>query len=189
MAVTILPIRILGDPVLRTPCDPVTHFDDGLAQLIDDMFETMYAAPGVGLAANQVGVSLRLFVYDCPDADHVAHRGYVINPTLTLDEDVPSSLDEEEDMEGCLSVPGDHFPTPRADRATVRGIDVDQQTVELSGSGFFARCLQHECGHLDGRLFVDELTGKHRRAALRFMRDADWALSGQTSWLPPPREP
>lgn len=185
---SILPIRILGDPVLRTPCDAVTRFDDDLAQLIDDLFETMYAAPGVGLAANQVGVLLRLFVYDCPDADRIVHRGYVINPSLTLDEEIPTTLDEDEDSEGCLSVPGDHFPTARAFRATVRGIDLDEQPLEVSGTGFFARCLQHECGHLDGRLFVDELTGKHRRAAQRFIRDADWAVSGATSWLPPPRD-
>lgn len=185
---TILPIRIMGDPVLRTPCDPVTRFDDDLARLVEDMFETMYAAPGVGLAANQVGVSLRLFVYDCPDADRVAHRGHVINPSLTLDEEIPKTLDEEEDCEGCLSVPGDHFPTPRAFRATVHGVDLDQRPVAASGTGFFARCLQHESGHLDGRLFVDELTGKHRRVALRFLRDADWAVNGQTSWLPPPRD-
>jgi peptide deformylase len=165
----IRPIRYLGDPVLRTICDPVTTFDAGLKRLVDDMFASMYDAPGVGLAANQIGVSLRVFVYDCPDDEGQRHVGCVVNPVLTTDGDVVVG------DEGCLSIPGLHFPTPRHTRATVEGVDVDGRPLRVTGSGEFARCLQHETGHLDGKVYVDVLSGDTRRAALRAIRAAqDW---------------
>lgn len=159
------PIRHLGDPVLRTACDPVRNFDAGLGKLIDDMFATMYAADGAGLAANQIGVSRRLFVYDCKDDDERRHVGYVVNPVLAV-EDGETVVDEE----GCLSVPGLHFPTPRYDHAVVEGLDIDGRPVRIEGTGYFARCLQHEMYHLRGGLYIDVLEGETRRAAMRAIR-------------------
>ncbi|MBL7498492.1 peptide deformylase [Frankia sp. CNm7] len=173
---TVLPIRLLGDPVLRTPARPVTDFDAALRRLVDDMIETMYAAPGVGLAAPQVGVGLRLFVFDTdwlPGGRETpaARRGrrsprVVVNPVLERE---PG---DQSDYEGCLSVPGYQYSTPRAATATVRGVDTAGEPVEYSGTGFLARCLQHESDHLDGTLYLDRLTGLNRRAAQRALRDA-----------------
>jgi peptide deformylase len=181
---TVLPIRVLGDPVLRTPAEPVTVFDDRLRRLVEDMIETMYAAPGVGLAAPQVGVGLRLFVFDTdwqpnrPDrheddadpgaADQPRRRRprVVANPVVEL------GPGEQNDQEGCLSLPGLHYATPRAAAATVRGVDASGDPVEYAGTGLLARCLQHETDHLAGTLYVDRLTGLTRRAAHRALRDA-----------------
>lgn len=160
------PIRYLGDPVLRTVCDPVTTFDADLKRLVDDMFVSMYDARGVGLAANQIGVSLRVFVYDCADGAGGRRVGHVINPVLVTDgEPVVGE-------EGCLSVPGLYFPTPRHAHATVEGVDVEGGPVRVDGTGELARCLQHETGHLDGRVYIDMLSGDTRRAALRAIRAA-----------------
>ncbi|HEX6471927.1 MAG TPA: peptide deformylase [Streptosporangiaceae bacterium] len=158
------PIRHLGDPVLRTACDPVTEFDADLERLVDDMFASMYAAAGVGLAANQIGVAKRVFVYDCADDEGERHVGHVVNPALTVAGDTVVG------DEGCLSLPGLHFPTPRHAHAAVEGVDVHGRPVRVSGSGEFARCLQHEAGHLDGKVYVDALSGDARRAALRALR-------------------
>jgi peptide deformylase len=160
------PIRYLGDPVLRTVCDPVTTFDAGLKRLVDDMFASMYEARGVGLAANQIGVSRRVFVYDCADGDGQRQVGHVINPVLATDGELVT------DEEGCLSVPGLYFPTPRHALATVEGVDADGRPVRVSGTGELARCLQHETGHLDGKVYIDMLSGETRRAALRAIRAA-----------------
>ena len=162
---TIMPIRIWGDPVLRTPCDPVTTFDSDLRRLVDDMFETMYDAPGVGLAANQVGVSLRLFVYDVGDG----LKGVVANPELEL------SDEEQAGDEGCLSVPGLAYNRRRAMHATVTGQDVNGEPLTLTGSGLLARCFQHETDHINGELYVDKLDRDERKAALKAIREADWA--------------
>ncbi|WP_372455491.1 peptide deformylase [Nonomuraea sediminis] len=158
------PIVYVGDPVLSTPCEPVTRFDDELAALVDDMFASMYAAQGVGLAANQVGVPLRVFVYDCPDADDVSHKGVVVNPTLEL----PGLRDRHLDPgdEGCLSIPGQFAPVPRPDQATVHGHDATGAPVTITGTGLLARCLQHETDHLEGRLFIDRLPAKRRKQLL-----------------------
>ncbi|WP_346433902.1 peptide deformylase [Nonomuraea composti] len=158
------PIVTVGDPVLHRPCEPVTRFDGELAALVDDMFASMYAAEGVGLAANQVGVPLRVFVYDCPDAEGVRHKGVVVNPEL----EVPGLGERRLDAgdEGCLSVPGQYAPLPRPDRATVRGSDVNGEPVTVEGSGLLARCLQHECDHLDGYLYIDRLPAKRRKQVL-----------------------
>ena len=161
------PIRRLGDPVLRTECDPVRTFDASLERLIDDMFATMYDAPGAGLAANQIGVPLQAFVYDCKDDRGRRHVGHVINPRL-----VETDGELLAEPEGCLSVPNLHFTTPRAARAVVEGVDVKGKPIRVEGTGYFARCLQHECGHLRGEVYIDVLSGEERREAMRAIRAA-----------------
>jgi peptide deformylase len=158
-------IRVVGDPVLRSPCDEVRTFDAALRRLVDDMFATMYAADGVGLAANQIGVGRCVFVYDCGDDEDVWHRGVVVNPVI-----VEEGGEPVEDAEGCLSLPGFSAPLERPSVVTVRGQDVDGDPVEITGTGYFARCLHHEDDHLRGRIFTDLLTGEARKSALRAMR-------------------
>ena len=178
------PIRIVGDPVLHTPTRPVTVFDDALRELVADMFDTMAAADGVGLAANQVGVSLRLFVYDCPDEElHERRRGVVVNPVLETSGRPEGMPDPEDDDEGCLSVPWEQFPTGRAEWARVTGVDETGEPLTVEGHGFFARCLQHETDHLDGLLYLDRLVGRYRRAARRAVRDRGWGRPGY-AWDP-----
>ncbi|UQI44901.1 peptide deformylase [Streptomyces sp. HU2014] len=159
------PLRLLGDQGLATPCEEVTEFDEGLAELVEDMFATMYAARGVGLAANQIGVPLRVFVYDCPDDEDVRHLGHLVNPRL-----VTAGGVTVRGSEGCLSVPGIEAGTERFDEAEVEGFTRDGSPVRVSGTGFFARCLQHECDHLDGGLYLDRLTGVRKWRALRAAR-------------------
>ncbi|MGH3911794.1 MAG: peptide deformylase, partial [Pseudonocardiaceae bacterium] len=122
---TVRPIRVVGDPVLSTPTRAVTEWSEALHALVVDMFDTMVAAEGVGLAANQIGVDLRVFVYDCPGADGAQHRGVVVNPTLETTERPETMPDSDDDWEGCLSVPGESFPTGRATWARVTGVDLD----------------------------------------------------------------
>jgi peptide deformylase len=164
------PIVYLGDPVLRSACDPVTSFDAALGRLVDDMFDAMYAARGVGLAANQVGVGLRVFVYDCDEDGGHGQVGHVVNPRL-----VETGGEIVEAEEGCLSLPGLYFPTPRAEHAVVEGFDRAGRPIRVEGKGYVARCLQHEAGHLEGRVYTDVLTGETRRAALRAIREATWS--------------
>jgi len=162
---TMRPIRIIGDPVLRTPCEPVTTFDAELRDLVTDLMDTMLGAPGrAGVAAPQIGVGARVFVYD---AD--GHRGHLVNPTLELSDEL------QDDDEGCLSVPDLYFPTPRAMHATAHGFDQYGEPLTITGSGFLARALQHETDHLDGRLYVDTLRGDTRRRALREIRAGRYA--------------
>ncbi|MEU2675479.1 peptide deformylase [Streptomyces sp. NPDC007107] len=161
-------ITVVGEEVLRRPCREVTAFDSAeLSTLIDDMFLTMYVADGAGLAANQVGVGLRLFVYDCPDDNGVRHVGHLINPVLDLPD--PGSRRLVDDAEGCLSVPGAMMAVPRTDRAVVRGFDKDGRPLVIEGQGYFARCLQHETDHLAGHTYLDRLSGRDRKEALRQM--------------------
>src|SRR5690554_4014546 len=158
-------IRLLGDPILRTVADPVGEVDASLRRLVTDLMDTMTGRPGrAGVAAPQIGVGLRVFVFQAE-----GRRGHVVNPTLEL------AGEEVVEEEGCLSLPGLWFPTPRAARATVRGIDQDGRPVTISGSGALARVLQHEYDHLDGVLYVDRLRGETRRRALREIRAAPWA--------------
>ena len=164
------PIRVFGDPVLRTPTDEVVDFDDSLAQLIDDLFASMYAAEGVGLAANQIGVGLSVFVFDCPDASGRHHVGHVVNPVL-----VSTGGDIDDDFEGCLSIPGLHYETERASYAAVEGMDKTGAPVRYVGDGQLARCLQHEADHLHGLMFVDRLRGRTKRKAMREVLGTDWA--------------
>lgn len=163
-------MSLLGDPVLHTPCEPVSDFGPGLKQLVEDMFATMYAAQGVGLAANQVGVGLRVFVYDCPDDEDVRHLGHIVNPRLVEADGVTVR-----GPEGCLSLPGLEAGTPRHDRAVVEGTTTDGEQVRVEGTGFFARCLLHECDHLEGIVYPDRLTGRRRAKVLRAAARAKWS--------------
>ncbi|WP_031027712.1 peptide deformylase [Streptomyces sp. NRRL WC-3725] len=158
----------VGEEVLHKPCREVTEFGPDLAALIDDMFRTMYVADGAGLAANQVGVDLRLFVYDCLDDDGVRHVGHVVNPVLETPTTGRRLLDEGE---GCLSVPGAVMAVPRPDRAVVRGQDRDGNAVVVEGTGYFARCLAHETDHTDGYVYLDRLSKRDKKDALRQMAD------------------
>jgi peptide deformylase len=163
----ILPIRILGDPVLRQPAKPVTEFDRRLRALRDDMIATMYDAPGVGLAGPQVGVSLRLFVFDDGETGPL----FVANPELV---DMQGELLEEE---GCLSIPGPYHETPRAARVTCRGQDIDGAPFEMTGEGLLARIFQHETDHLDGMLYIDRLDEEGRRAVMAELRRIELGLA------------
>jgi peptide deformylase len=182
--VAVRPIRIIGDPVLHTPTGLVETFDGELIALVEDMFETMAAAEGVGLAANQVGMPLRLFVYDCPDEERGERvRGVVVNPALETSGRPETMPDPEDDEEGCLSVPAEHFPTGRADWARVTGVDTAGEPVAVEGHGFLARCLQHEVDHLDGVIYIDRLLGRNRRSALKALRRNGWGVPG-LAWDP-----
>ncbi|MFD6988328.1 peptide deformylase [Streptomyces sp. NPDC059943] len=164
------PLRKLGDATLHTACEPVTDFGPSLARLVEDLFATMYRANGVGLAANQIGVPLRVFVYDCPDDEDVRHLGHIVNPRLTLTDGVTVR-----GAEGCLSLPGLEAGTERFDHAVVEGMTVDGAPVRIDGTGFFARCLQHECDHLEGLVYPDRLTGWRKAKVLRAARRASWS--------------
>jgi peptide deformylase len=161
--VAIQQIRLFGDPVLRSVADPVTDFDKELRRLVRDLTDTMLAAPGAGLAAPQLGVSLRVFTYNVDDV-----VGHLINPVLDL------SDEEQEGDEGCLSIPDLRFPCVRALRVVAKGFNEYGDQVVLEGSDRLARCIQHETDHLDGVLFIDRLDREQRKAALRAIRQADW---------------
>lgn len=186
----VVPIRIVGDPVLHTPAQPVSVAADGslpadLAELIANMYDTMDAAHGVGLAANQIGVGLRVFVYDCADdrGRSERRRGVVVNPVLETS-DIPETMpDPDNDDEGCLSVPGESFPTGRAKWARVTGLDAEGKPVSIEGNDLFARMLQHETGHLDGFLYLDRLIGRYARSAKRAVKSNNWGVPG-LSWTP-----
>ena len=160
---SVLPIRTIGDPVLRTRAEEVTAFDDALRRLVADMHETMLDVGGVGLAAPQVGVSVRLFTWAVEGS-----AGHVVNPVLEVGEE------PQEGGEGCLSVPGLAYDTPRRNWARVTGLDQHGAPVTVEGTGLLARCLQHETDHLYGRLYVDRLTGAEKRDAMRAVRAAGY---------------
>lgn len=158
---TIRPIRELGDPVLRTPSDEVRAFDGWLAALVRDLEETVDNPGRAGVAAPQIGVNVRAFSYNVD-----GRIGHMVNPVITeLSEEV------QDGDEGCLSVPGIWAPTIRAMHAVVEGFDVHGEPLRLEGEGLMARCLQHEVDHLDGKVFLDRLTGDARKSALRALRD------------------
>jgi peptide deformylase len=179
----IRPIRIYGDPVLHQRAAEVTEFNQELADLVQDMFETMDKAPGVGLAAPQVGVSLRLFVYSYPDDEDNPRRGVIINPRLSHSVIEPRPADEELDSEGCLSFPGERFPLLRGDKVVVDGVDLDQNPVHIEAEGWFARIFQHEFDHLNGIIYVDKLPFEDRTEAFEVMQQLGWNKPG-VSWLP-----
>jgi peptide deformylase len=157
------PIVTYGsDPVLHRACAPVTDFGTSLRRLVLDMFASMEAADGVGLAANQIGVDARLFVLDCPDAEGRDVVGYVVNPVLSLPGPVGEEPADEVTEEGCLSVPGPYAELPRAFRARVDGVDVKGEPVVIEATGMAARCLQHEMDHLEGTVYVDLLPEAQR---------------------------
>ena len=162
----LMPIRTLGDPVLKTPCQPVTLFDDMLKRLAGDMLETMYDAPGVGLAAPQVGLSKRLFVFD----DGESGPRFLANPELS---GLEGELVEDE---GCLSIPGPFHPTPRFAKVVCRGQDLEGAWYELAGEGLLARIFQHEADHLDGTLYIDRLDEQGRRSVLADLRRFELGL-------------
>ena len=165
----ILPIRKFGDPVLREPAQDVTNFDNALAKLAEDMLDTMYDAPGVGLAGPQVGVSLRVIVFDDQSGDGPRK---LCNPVL-------SELDGEQDgEEGCLSIPGMYFPTKRAMRCHVEGVELDGTPTSFDAEGFLARIMQHETDHVNGVLFIDRLSDADRREAMRILRGQELGLAG-----------
>jgi peptide deformylase len=162
--VAIQPIRLFGDPVLRTPAQPVTDFDKELRQLVKDLEETMMDAPGAGLAAPQIGVGLRVFTYY---VDGVL--GHLVNPDLDLSEE------EQEGDEGCLSFPGLVYDCRRALTVVAKGVDMHGEPVVIEGTELLARAIQHETDHLDGVLFIDRLDKAQRKLALKAIREAEWA--------------
>ncbi|WP_236240035.1 peptide deformylase [Streptomyces sp. CC228A] len=163
------PITVVGNPVLHKECKDVTEFDDALAQLVDDMFASQRTAEGVGLAANQIGVDLKVFVYDCPDDEGVRHVGVVCNPRLV--ELPPERRVLDDSNEGCLSVPTAYASLARPDYAEVTGQDVKGNPIKVRGTGYFARCLQHETDHLYGYLYIDRLSKRDRKDALKQMAE------------------
>ncbi|MHB1171877.1 MAG: peptide deformylase [Lacisediminihabitans sp.] len=179
----VLPIRITGDPVLHSPTGKVTGFDHNLSALVSDMYETMAAAPGVGLAAPQVGVQLRLFVFNWVDDDETRWRGVAINPELWISPTPIGEADEDSESEGCLSIPGERFPLRRAELAILRAVDLEQKPFEIKAEGWLARIFQHEFDHLDGVLYADRLEHQHSKAAAKVLRKNGWGVPEQ-SWLP-----
>ncbi|CAB4957653.1 unannotated protein [freshwater metagenome] len=171
---TVQSIRLFGDPVLVTPASPVTDFDKELRNLVSDLTQTMQAAPGAGLAAPQIGVPLRVFVWDIDD-----ELGHLVNPTLDLSEEM------QEGEEGCLSFPNLSFDTPRAFRAVAKGFNMYGDPVVVEGTELLARCLQHETDHLNGVLFIDRMNSEQRKIAMKEIRESDWfGLVNQNGFAP-----
>jgi peptide deformylase len=163
--VALRPIRLLGDPVLRTPAETVTTFDKELRVLINDLVDTMVDAPGAGLAAPQIGVGLRVFTYDVDD-----QIGHLVNPVLHFPSD-----EEQDGEEGCLSLPGLAFDCVRKEHVVAHGQNAYGDPVTIEGSALMARCIQHETDHLDGVLFIDRLDPETKKAALEAVRLAEWS--------------
>jgi peptide deformylase len=180
---TVHPITVTGEPVLHRRALEVAQFDDDLRALVADMFETMDLAHGVGLAAPQIGVGLRLFVYGMHNDDDVPDRGVVVNPRLVTSKVPGSDPDPEEEVEGCLSVPGEAYPLKRADWAKVTGFDADGKPLEFEATGWFARCMQHEYDHLDGKLYIDRLNARYAKKARKAVKANGWGVPGLT-WMP-----
>ena len=169
---TVLPIRLVGDPVLRAAAEPVPAGSERLESLLADMFETMDAVSGVGLAAPQIGVGLRVFTYD----DHAGHRGHCVNPQI---ETLGSEPRAEEVREGCLSVPDISGVVERAERVRLTGVQSDGSAVDIVADGLLSTIFQHETDHLDGRLFVDRLRGEAKREAMRRLRSSAYSAAGR----------
>ncbi len=181
----VLPIIRWGAPVMHAKTRTVEEFDEDLHQLIRDMFATMYAAEGVGLAATQVGVDLAVFVFDCPNADEVRQVGTVCNPEVILPEGKDRKLEASD--EGCLSLPGAYLELARPDRAVCRGQDALGRPIEVQGTGLLGRCLQHETDHLNGIVFGDRLSGRARKKL--YLLHAEAADSYPGDWPVTPRLP
>jgi len=165
--VTSRPIRLFGDPILRSPTDPVDLGHPSTRALVEDLLDTVREPGRAGVAANQIGVGLRAFSYNVN-----GEVGYVLNPVLVSVDGEPETMDE-----GCLSVPGMSFPRLRYPQATVRGVDLAGVEVVLSGEGLMAQALQHECDHLDGHLYIEGLEPEIKRDAMRVIRESDWFLN------------
>lgn len=170
----IQPIRIFGDPVLVSPASLVVDFDKELRQLVEDLTQTMQAAPGAGLAAPQIGVPLRVFVWDIDD-----EIGHLINPSLDLSDEI------QEGEEGCLSFPGLVYETPRAFRAVAKGFNMHGEPIVVEGTELLARCLQHETDHLNGVLFIDRMKSEQRKIAMKEIRESEWFGLATESGQPP----
>ncbi len=163
---TVQTIRLFGDPVLRTPADLVTDFDKQLRTLVADLTETLLDAPGLGLAAPQIGVGLRVFTYHVDDEQ----AGHLVNPVLHF-----PSAEEQDGPEGCLSIPGVSFDCRRKEHVVAHGQDMYGDPITVEGTAVLARCVQHETDHLDGVLFVDRLDPETKKAAMKAIREADWS--------------
>ncbi|GLI01941.1 peptide deformylase [Phytohabitans aurantiacus] len=161
---TVQPIRLFGDPVLRTPAEPVVDFDVELRKLVADLTDTMREQSGAGLAAPQLGVGLRVFTFDVDDV-----LGHLINPVLEFPDE-----EEQDGQEGCLSIPGLYFDTKRRMNAIAKGFNEYGDPVQIVGTGMMARCVQHETDHLDGVLFLDRLDASRRKEAMKAIRQAEW---------------
>ena len=170
----IQPIRLFGDPVLVTPASPVIEFDKELRTLVADLTQTMQDAPGAGLAAPQIGVPLRVFVWDIDD-----ELGHLINPSLDLSEEM------HDGEEGCLSFPALSYETPRAMRAVAKGWNMHGEPITVEGTELLARCLQHETDHLDGIVFIDRLSPEERKIAMKEIRESDWFGTALESGINP----
>ena len=178
----ILPICITGEPVLHQPAQLVETFDEGLGDLLADMFETMEAAPGVGLAAPQIGVSKRIFVFDWNDGE-THWRGVAVNPELELSELLPGDPDESEEVEGCLSIPGERAPLRRYNRAVLSAFDEHGTPYKIEATGWLARIFQHEFDHLQGLLYRDRLLPQYKAEIDEIIDELGWGVPG-LSWLP-----
>ena len=161
---TVQPIRLFGDPVLRTPAEPVVDFDKELRRLVADLVDTMRDEEGAGLAAPQIGVGLRVFAFDVDDV-----VGHLINPVLHFPD-----AEEQDGPEGCLSIPGVYVDTKRRQNVVATGFNEHGDQVRLVGTGMMARCCQHETDHLDGVLFLDRLDAASRKDAMKQIRAAEW---------------
>jgi peptide deformylase len=181
--VAVLPIRIVGDPVLHQTASPVESITDEIRTLVADMYETMDAAPGVGLAAPQIGVGLRIFTYSYVDDEGDPWRGELINPELFMVPIEPGEPDPEEESEGCLSFPDERFALRRSDRVKVTGIDLSGKPVEIDVSGWRARIMQHEFDHLNGTIYIDRLSGADEKTVQKIIRKRGWGEPG-ASWMP-----
>lgn len=173
---------ITGDPVLHNKAQHVDEINDYIRDLVEDMYETMDLAPGVGLAAPQIGIPLSIFVFDWED-ETGAYRGVAINPTLAVGEIATGDPDPESEVEGCLSVPGERFPLKRALTATLTALDIQGNEFQISASGWLARIFQHEFDHLQGTLYVDRLLEKYAKQAKKAIKAGGWGTKG-LSWKP-----
>ena len=171
---SIQPIRYFGDPVLTTPAAPVVDFDKELRVLVKDLIDTMLDAPGAGLAAPQIGVPIRVFVWDVDE-----EIGHLVNPTLDLSEEL------QDGEEGCLSFPELRYETPRAMRAVAKGFNMYGEPVLVEGTAFLARALQHETDHLNGIVFIDRLPQELRKQAMKEIRNSEWFMSAQSEGMTP----
>lgn len=176
-------ICITGEPVLHRPSAPVTLIDDDIRTLVADMFDTMDAAPGVGLAAPQIGVDLAIFVWRWEDEDGILQEGVAINPRLLISPVSIDPVDEDEEAEGCLSVPGERFGLRRSDRAILTATNIDGDEFTIEAHGWLARIFQHEFDHLLGVLYVDRLSEPRLTQARRAIRKEGWGRPGH-SWMP-----
>jgi len=179
----VLPIRIWGDPVLHAPASPIDEVTDEVRTLVADMYETMDLAPGVGLAAPQVGEGLRLYVYNYEDDEGNPWRGEILNPELFMTPPEPGQPDEDTESEGCLSFPGERFALRRSDRVIVTGTDLEGEEVRIDVDGWRARIMQHEFDHLDGIVYIDRISDADWKTAQKISKKRGWGKPG-AAWTP-----